>query len=97
MVEGSPPLPPGAKATIWQSTRSILVKDEIWGPPASCFPATLAHETEHMWQADNMRAIDELSSYTITQLYHTLNGERIDVFDGSLYPGAKDLIKSTKG
>lgn len=83
---------PDALATIWQADRAILLKDMPWFPPLA-LPATILHEGVHLWQADNNLAINELQAYSVTQLFHWLNGDALrNIFDGVVYLGAKGLL-----
>ena len=100
-MEIIPWISPSATATIWQAERKIVVKDIPWGPPVSTFPASLLHEAEHMRQSDLSFATGftfnptdyEILAYMMNQLFHTLNGEDINVFDGKVYPGALGLLR----
>lgn len=86
--------PYGSSATVWQSERAIVFKDEAL-MPASAFPALILHEAGHLWQMDmgyfygSGTKAEELSAYMLSQIFHWLHGDNINVFTGTIYPAAK--------
>lgn len=86
-------LGPDDVATIWQAERKIILKDFAWFPSMG-LPATILHEACHLWQTDSGFQPNELQAYTLTALFHTLNGDAIDVFGSeNPYQAARGLLK----
>ena len=75
----------------YRQDRSAILHRDIPPMPTWLYPALLLHEAWHMFESRLQINPSEVAAYTITQIYHTLRGEDVNVFNSDFYPVARGL------
>ena len=102
-----PSLPPVTDDSMWDSFEDDGINDTVTVSDRfptlvmpSLLPATIIHGAIHLyqqrfpwgsWGPDAWRGL-EVMAYTGNLIFHLLTGERIPVFDGAVYGGAKKAL-----
>lgn len=79
---------------------TVKISDRIFtGAGPAILPAIILHAAMHLYQqryAWGGWGL-EVMAYTANLIFHLLNGERIPVFDGAVYGGAKEALAGAYG